>query len=617
MPMRLFAPWNASCYIANSLDRASGTTRGTPMNQTLQIPRPEHPRPQFEREDWINLNGTWTFEFDFGHSGRDAGRTLYKSQGFDREITVPFCPESRLSGVGHTDFIEDMWYHRQIGIPAAWKGRKVLLHFGGVDFESEIYVDGVSAGFHFGGSASFTHDLTPYVKAGATHDLVVRVHDVSRGSSGQPRGKQCSSYKSAGCHYTRTTGIWQTVWLEAVSPVGIRDCQTVADFDGARFILTPSFHGLTAGNHFRATLLDGEKVVAETEVAAADGVSLVLPVAKPKAWSPASPFLYGLRLEVVNRSGKTLDSVGSYAGLRKVHIEGDRIFLNNKPVYLRLVLDQGFYPDGIWTAPTDGDLRRDIELSMAAGFNGARLHQKVFEERFHYWADRLGYLTWGESASWGCDVNDILSARHFLGEWAEIVVRDRNHPSIIAWTPFNETGNARDLLQHTRLQVDAYNLCKALDPTRPVNDASGYIHHITDLWTIHNYDRPDKLGVIDAAPGTVWAFEPHRAPQGPYRGQPYLIDEFGGLKWIPPDRRPHADNTWGYGSDIPDLETFYKILSDEVDLILSVKRISGYCYTQLTDVEQEQNGVYNYDRTTKFDMKRIRGIFARRRPGGK
>ena len=300
-----------------------------------------------------------------------------------------------------------------------------------------------------------------------------------------------------------------------------------------------------------------------------------------------------------------------------MHIEGDRIFLNNKPVYLRLVLDQGFYPDGIWTAPTDGDLRRDIELSMAAGFNGARLHQKVFEERFHYWADRLGYLTWGESASWGCDVNDIPSARHFLGEWAEIVVRDRNHPSIIAWTPFNETGTARDLLQHTRLQVDAYNLCKVIDPTRPVNDASGYIHHITDLWTIHNYDRPDKLGVIDAAPGTVWAFEPHRAPQGPYRGQPYLIDEFGGLKWIPPDRRPHADNTWGYGSDIPDLETFYKILSDEVDLILSVKRISGYCYTQLTDVEQEQNGVYNYDRTTKFDMKRIREIFSRRRPNGK
>lgn len=587
------------------------------MNPTLQIPRPEHPRPQFEREDWINLNGTWTFAFDFGHSGRDPGRTLYKSRGFDREITVPFCPESRLSGVGNTDFIEDMWYHRQIGIPAAWKGRKILLHFGGVDFESEIYVDGVSAGVHFGGSASFTHDLTPYVKAGAAHDLVVRVHDETRGPSGQPRGKQCSAYKSAGCHYTRTTGIWQTVWLEAVSPVGIKDCQTVADFDGSRFILTPSFHGLAAGNRFRAMLLDGEKVVAEAETAPADGVPLVLSVAKPKAWSPASPFLYGLRLEVVNRNGKTLDSVGSYAGLRKVHIEGDRIFLNNKPVYLRLVLDQGFYPDGIWTAPTDGDLRRDIELSMAAGFNGARLHQKVFEERFHYWADRLGYLTWGESASWGCDVNDIPSARHFLGEWAEIVVRDRNHPSIIAWTPFNETGNARDLLQHTRLHVDAYHLCKALDPTRPVNDASGYIHHITDLWTIHNYDRPDKLGVIDAAPGTVWAFEQHRAPQGPYRGQPYLIDEFGGLKWIPPDRRPHADNTWGYGSDIPDLETFYKILSDEVDLILSVKRISGYCYTQLTDVEQEQNGVYNYDRTTKFDMKRIRGIFSRRRPSGK
>ncbi len=587
------------------------------MNKTQQIPRPEYPRPQFVREDWINLNGTWTFEFDFGHSGRDAGRELFKSKGFDREITVPFCPESPLSGVGHTDFIEDMWYHRKIEIPASWKKSLILLHFGAVDFESEVYIDGVSVGAHFGGSSSFTHDITPYVEAGKTYDLVVRVHDITRGASGQTRGKQCSNFKSAGCHYTRTTGIWQTVWLEAVSPFGIRNCQTVPDLDGARFIVTPSFHGLAAGNIFRATLLDGRKTVATAETTAADGVPVSLPVKTPKTWSPESPFLYDLRFEVIDKKGKVIDTVGSYAGLRKVHIEGDRVFLNNKPIYLRLVLDQGFYPDGIWTAPTDEALRRDIELSMAAGFNGARLHQKVFEERFHYWADRLGYLTWGESASWGCDVNDITSARNFLSEWAEIVVRDRNHPSIIAWTPFNETGYVSNILQHGRVHIDAYNITKAIDPTRPVNDTSGYIHHITDLWTIHNYARPEQLGVIDTPPGTVWAFDQHAPCQKPYRGQPYMIDEFGGLKWIPPDRRPHADNTWGYGADIPDLETFYQILSDEVDVILSAKRISGYCYTQLTDVEQEQNGVYNYDRTTKFDMKRIRSIFTRKRPSRK
>ncbi len=579
------------------------------------IPRPEHPRPQFERNDWINLNGEWTFAFDFGHSGRDPGRELFKSKGFDRTIIVPFCPESKLSGVGYTDFIEDMWYHRKITVPAAWAGRRTILHFGAVDYESEVYIDGVSVGTHFGGTVSFEFDITPYVTPGAEHDLVVRVHDVSHGGSGQPRGKQCPEYKSRGCSYTRTTGIWQTVWLEAAGKTGLKSCQIIPDFDGARFIVTPSYYAVAAGCRLRATLLDGDKAVATAESAALDGVPLVLQVAEPKPWSPESPFLYGLRLEVLDASGAVADAVRSYAGLRKVHIEGDRVYLNGKPIYFSLVLDQGFYPDGIWTAPSDEALRRDIELSMAAGFNGARLHQKVFEERFHYWADKLGYLTWGESSSWGVDVNRVLDARNFLSEWAEIVVRDRNHPSIIAWSPFNETGNVTDAYQHHRVQIDAYNLCKAIDPTRPVNDASGYVHALTDLWTVHDYARAEKLVELDQGPGKAWTGhpEPHKR-QCPYQGQPYINDEFGGLKWIPPDRRPFADNTWGYGTDIPDLETFYKILSDEVDVMLKVPNLSGWCYTQLTDVEQEQNGVYCYDRAPKFDMARIREIFTRRTP---
>ena len=582
------------------------------------IPRPEYPRPQFERADWINLNGTWTYTFDFGHSGRDVGRELFKSKGFDGEITVPFCPESKPSGVGYTDFIEDMWYHRRIEIPAAWAGRRIILHFGAVDYEAEAYIDGASVGTHFGGTVSFEFDLTPHVAPGTAHDLVVRVHDSTRGA-GQPGGKQCPDYKSRGCHYTRTTGIWQTVWLEAVAPAGLRRCQIVPDLDGARFIVTPAYYAVAAGNRLRATLLDGETPVATAESAALDGVPLVLPVADPKPWSPASPFLYGLRFEVLDAAGAVLDTVKSYAGLRKVHIEGDRVYLNNEPLYFSLVLDQGFYPDGIWTAPTDEALRHDIELSMAAGFNGARLHQKVFEERFHYWADKLGYLTWGESSSWGVDVNNVRDARNFLSEWAEIVVRDRNHPSIIAWSPFNETGAVNSTYQHNRTQIDAYELTKGLDPTRPVNDASGYVHARTDLWTVHNYSRPDKLVDLDQGPGKAWANSWNSLTEAclrlcPYRGQPYVNDEFGGLKWIPPDRRPFADNTWGYGADIPDLEAFYKLLSDEVDVMLRVANLSGWCYTQLTDVEQEQNGVYNYDRTAKFDMARIREIFSRRTP---
>jgi len=581
------------------------------------IPRPEHPRPQFERDSWINLNGEWSYEFDFGGSGRDAGRELFKSRGFGGRIVVPFCPESDLSGVGHKDFITDMWYHRKINIPAEWAGKRVILHFGGVDYECESYIDGASvANPHFGGSSSFELDITPFVRAGGEHDLVVRVHDNTR-TGDEPRGKQCGSFKSHGCSYTRTTGIWQTVWLEAVAPAGLKRVQIVPDFDGSRFIVTPSYYSVAAGCRFRATLLDGDVAVAVAEGAALDGVPAILQIqGEARPWSPESPFLYGLRLEVVAPGGDVVDCVRSYAGLRKIHVEGDRFFLNNKPVYFRLVLDQGFYPDGIWTAPSDEALRRDIELSMAAGFNGARLHQKVFEERFHYWADRLGYLTWGESASWGCDPAKTLAARNFLPEWAEIVERDRNHPSIVAWTPFNETWSVASAAvnrEHQRTQIDAYNLCKAIDPTRPVNDASGHIHALTDLWTTHSYSRGPQLAKEFAEGGDkgVWTPERFKAWTCPYRGQPYILDEFGGLKWIKEGDAAFADNTWGYGNDIPDLESLYKIIEEEVDAILAVPNMCGWCYTQLTDVEQEQNGIYCYDRSVKFDMARIRSIFDR------
>ena len=312
--------------------------------------------------------------------------------------------------------------------------------------------------------------------------------------------------------------------------------------------------------------------------------------------------------------GLPVDTVRSYAGLRKVHIEGSRLFLNNQPIYLRLVLDQGFYPDGIWTAPSDAALKRDIELAMQAGFNGARLHQKVFEERFHYWADRLGYLTWGESSSWGMDLKEPVSARNFLNEWREIVTRDRNHPSIIAWTPFNETHDTGDGLQHGRVHTDAYDLTRELDPTRPVNDASGYVHIKTDLWTSHNYEQdPERLAAqLELKDGQVFRNYPER--EAPYAGQPYLVDEFGGIKWIPPERRPFAENSWGYGAGPRSLDEFYARLEGQVDVILGLDYVTGFCYTQLTDVEQEQNGIYNYDRSEKFDMPRIAAIFRKDRP---
>ena len=579
-----------------------------------EAPRPEYPRPQFERAEWINLNGdAWTFAFDFGESGREVGRELFKSKGFDRKIVVPFCPESKLSGIGYTDFIPAMWYHRKIDIPAGWAGKRVILNFGGVDYESEVYVDGKSVGLHYGGSVSFSVDLTHSVRPGQSHDLVVRVKDDVRNGK-QPIGKQSSPYKSAGCSYTRTTGIWQTVWLEAVDRAGLADCQIVPDLDAGRFVFTPAFLSDTAKTlAIEIRTADG-KPAGRAEARAVSGVAVAVPLSVARPWSPEDPHLYDVVYEVKDAAGAVVDRVKAYAGLRKVSVENGRILLNNKPRYLRFVLDQGFYPDGIWTAPTDAALKRDIELSMAAGFNGARLHQKVFEERFHYWADRLGYLTWGEMTSWGADPHDVTAARNFIPEWCETVRRDRNHPSIIAWTPYNETWSFSDGNQHQRTQNDVYRLTKALDPTRPVNTASGDCHSLTDIWAIHNYDRADKLGAIDVPEGKVWQSEQwwaqpwNKLPYRDYDGQPYLIDEFGGLGWVPPERR-HADNTWGYGNAIKTEKEFFDILRGEVECIMKAKRIVGFCYTQLTDVEQEQNGVYFYDRTAKFDVAKFREIF--------
>ncbi|MBN2389115.1 MAG: beta-glucuronidase [Anaerolineae bacterium] len=580
------------------------------MTRTIAIPRPEYPRPQFRREPWINLNGPWTYTFDFGKSGVQRG--FANSTGFDGSITAPFCPESPLSGVNHKDFIEMLWYQRTLAIPAGWAGKRVILHFGAVDYESEIFIDGESVGRHWGGTVSFSHDITAYVTPGGMHNLVVYVRDEVR-SGEQPGGKQCSDFKSRGCHYTRTTGIWQTVWIEGLSDFGLRDCQIVPDVDNNRFIITPRFYALKAGLRLRATLKDGNTVVSQAESVAANGTPLILPVTSPKLWSPASPFLYDLTFEVLD-GDTAIDTVQSYAGLRKIHLEGNRIFLNNKPLYLRLVLDQGFYPDGIWTAPTDEALKRDIELSLAAGFNGARLHQKVFEERFHYWADKLGYLTWGESSSWGIDVKDVVSARNFLAEWREIVTRDRNHPSIIAWTPFNETHDTGDKRQHYRLHSDAAQFTRDLDPTRPVNDASGYVHVDTDLWTVHTYQQdPDILRDQLKPHPQHGPFRNYPDREVAYAGQPYIVDEYGGIKWIPREDLVYADNSWGYGNAPRTLEEFYTRLEGLTDVLLNYDHIIGYCYTQLTDIEQEQNGIYNYDRSEKFDMARIKRIFTKPR----
>ncbi|MBQ4107697.1 MAG: beta-glucuronidase [Lentisphaeria bacterium] len=586
------------------------------------IPRSEHPRPQFVRQAWCNLNGTWTYEFDFGKSGMDRG--LAQSTGFRDTITVPFCPESRLSGVAYTDFVEQLFYHRKITIPAEWSGCSVLLHFGGVDYECEAFINGQPVGLHYGGMASFTFDISKFVEAGKEYDLVVRAKDELR-SNRQPYGKQCPDYKSRGCSYTRVTGIWQTVWMEALAPTGLAFCRITPELDAHAFSFQPRFLNASRDQQLRVTISGEGLPTVTSTVPAVTGLPFTVALGDQiRPWCPEDPFLYDIVFEVLDADGKVIDRVESYGGLRKIHIEGSQIYLNNKRIFLRFVLDQGYYPEGIWTAPSDEDLKRDIELSMAAGFNGARLHQKVFEERFHYWAARLGYLTWGETASWGLAFGRYMdpdspvawqSLACMQQEWREIVERDYNAPSIIAWTPLNETvpsfdhaGNPTNLACFHRVQTMIYDQTRALDATRPINETSGYYHSKTDLWTVHLYrkNREDLQAALhpENAPVSI-----KKGEQG-YHGQPYINDEWGGFMFIPPERRTFADNSWGYhGIQIKNGDELCEFIREQAELMNLDPTLEGWCYTQLTDVEQEQNGVYNYDRTWKVDPAKLKAAF--------
>lgn len=587
--------------------------------QNADIPRPEHPRPQFERSEWINLNGTWTYQFDFGMSGME--QRLFEKSSFDAQIVVPFCPESSLSGVNYKDFINAMWYQRTISVPASWKGRQVMLHFGGVDYKATIFVDGKQVFVHYGGSASFSVDITSYVTFGGSNNLIVYVQDDVR-SGLQTIGKQSPRLNSYACFYTRVTGIWQTVWMEPISTMGLKSCRIIPDLDNRQFVFEPQFYPHTENCRLSITLKDGKRTVWHGETAASNNVCLTAQVAKVKTWSPESPFLYDVEYEVRNLEGKVTDRVKSYAGMRKSEIRGTTFYLNNQPYYQRLVLDQGYYPDGQWTAPTDERLKRDILLGKEAGFNGARLHQKVFEQRYLYWADKLGYLTWGESANWGLDYNNQAAARNMLSEWTECVERDYNEPCLVAWSPLNEVWVDDVDGQRSRLTNDLYFLTKRLDHTRPVLATSGGIHAgFTDIFSEHIYEQDPVELYRQLKPrpdGGVYIQHPRRS--APYKGEAYVIDEFGGIRWV---QKMQAEEVapegqfWGYGNDPQTLEEYYQRLEQQVNVVLSLDHISGFCYTQLVDVELEKNGIYTYDRGRKFDMERIRRIFSKPREQAK
>ena len=594
--------------------------------------RKEHPRPIFYRKDWINLNGQWSCEFSKDIKG--FSKTKLNKKKFTKKINVPFCPESKLSGIGHTDFIQEMYYQKSFKIHETWKNKKILLHFGGVDYESTIYINKKKVGFNQGGSTPFSLDISSFLIKNSENDLKLYVIDkrcagspepkfdykgrgvfrsqddikkwVLNKNRFQPRGKQSTFRYSYGCYYTRTTGIWQTVWLEAVNYKNIKNINIQANVKSSSFIFIPEYSSKFSGNlkvdiFFKNKLIKSSLISTKTK-------KFAIKIPKVKLWSIGKPNLYNFTFTLIDKN-KTIDKVESYGGMRSIEVKKNKIYLNGKKLYQRLVLDQGFYPNGIWTAPSDKDLKNDIILSMKAGFNGARLHEKVFEDRFHYWADKLGYITWAEFPNWGMNENAKASEKYFLREWPRIVHYLKNHPSIITWTPFNETNTLECNAQHKKLMRIAYDVTKKIDPTRPVNETSGYQHQKTDIWTVHHYEPiPEKLNKALNPKKGVYRNFPHFETS--YKNQPYIIDEYGGVWWLPKQLRKKM-RSWGHGDAVrpKTLKEVFERMEKQTEVVLKTKHIEGFCYTQLTDVEQETNGVYYYDRKIKFNIKKLKSIF--------
>ena len=553
------------------------------------LPRPEHPQPQMERSAWRSLNGAWQFAFDFGRSGLD--RHFERRDALDTTITVPFCPESVLSGVHYTDFIPAVWYARAFTLTPEELSGRVLLHFGAVDYEAHVFVNGEPASTHRGGYTSFCFDITDLCRAGENR-LSVYAEDDNR-SGKQPHGKQCESFDSQGCDYTRTTGIWQTVWLEFVPETYIQSVQYYSNITEGTLLVQAKLCG--AGTFTVKASFEG-RPCGEASARAENGFAAVtLPLSELHLWDVGRGNLYDLTLTFGG------DSVKSYAGMREVRIEGRSVLLNGRPVFQRLVLDQGFYPDGIYTAPDDSALVRDIELSLAAGFNGARLHQKVFEPRFLYHCDRLGYLAWGEMANWGLDYSDPAALEAFLGEWLDALGRDFNHPSIVGWCPFNETWDREGRRQLDSLLAMVYRVTKQLDPTRPCIDTSGNFHVVTDIYDVHDYEQdPASFAAHYEAFRTGGAFYDAQAARQQYDGKkPMFVSEYGGIKWNP---QGDVEKAWGYGDGPATEEAFIERYRGLTEALLSNPNMFGFCYTQLYDVEQETNGLYTYSREPKFDM---------------
>ncbi|MDU5336650.1 glycoside hydrolase family 2 protein [Enterococcus sp.] len=584
--------------------------------------RNEYPRPQFVRDFWMNLNGEWQFAFDDDDRGRKE--RWYAEKKLDSTINVPFVYQSELSGINDRTPHDIVWYKRSFDVQPT-KDERVILHFGAVDYEAEVYINGQHVCHHIGGNTSFSIDITEQLNEGTTQEVSVRAFD-SHYDESIPRGKQFWEDESRGIWYTNSTGIWQTVWLEIVPKNYIKDVRITPLFDEGKVSFDVEF----PANHPKASL-NYEINYGEIPIASGtlDVVSnrSIFDVeliqnhifrtnyhSEGWTWTPETPNLFDVTFCLITE-GQKEDKVFSYFGLRKVHTEDGMVFLNNKPYYQKLVLDQGYWPSGLITAPTDGDFIKDIELAKEMGFNGCRKHQKVEDPRFLYWADKLGFIVWGECAAAAVYNHD--SAERLVGEWSDIIRRDYNHPSIITWVPVNESWGVPNISfdrQQQHYTQTMYHYLKSLDPTRLVISNDGWALTDTDIVAIHNYahgeeEETEKYLYFKDSLSTAEKLITRRSTPWPifangfsYKNQPILLTEFGGIGFD-----VSGQPGWGYTS-VENKEEFLRDYRRVMEAVFASESLWGYCYTQLTDVEQEINGLLTYEREPKCDLKELAKI---------
>lgn len=552
-----------------------------------------HPNPQFARASYQMLNGEWEFGYQKAKRGYKFGINESDLQvmraNLNEKIIVPYCIESELSGIGYKDFLNRVWYKRNVEIQ---KGdNRVFLNIGAADYVTSLYVNNKYVGSHTGGYTSFKFEITDYAVDGENEIFIVCEDDTR--ASLVPIGKQSNRKNSYACSYTRTTGIWQSVWLEYTPQEYVKGFKLYPSINQENVTVQLDLVGVA--DLTLVAKYDGNEVGRAIVKNASSSTMVQVALSEMHLWDLGKGELYTLDLIF------GMDEVNSYFGMREVRLDGFKFMLNNRSVFQRLVLDQGYYRKGIYTAQNDEELLQDITLSMGVGFNGARLHQKVFDPRFLYFCDKMGYIVWGEYASWGIDYSNPKAVDIFQGQWAEAVDRDFNHPSIIGWCPFNETWNYKNRKQYDPLISTIYDYTKAVDPTRPCIDTSGNFHVKTDIYDVHDYRYDpvefkksyDKLVTDGELYEHVLIDNPNRQK---YNGEPTFVSEYGGIKW-------EADKefkSWGYGVDVKTEEELAQRYCGLTEALLQNEKMLGFCYTQLYDVEQEQNGLFTYDRKPKF-----------------